>query len=392
MSADLTILSIIHPLNREVRTIRIGTVQLAVVTAVTALTVSCGGGTSPAGPTAPVVSVSSVSPSSGPTIGGTVITVIGSNFAPGAAVTIRGISATDVTVMDSATLTATTGPASAGPGDVNVTSGGRVATLPDGYTYLLVDNMPPVIAAIGAQGTRPNEPSHFADLDEQIVIAAAVSDAETSSDQLMYDWSSEVGTFIGAGATVRWQAPHDLPKTPVTYPLTLTVTEPYQTTDESGAVITKENKVTSSVSVRVHNSYKETRDLAGAFLNDFANSSVSPESAVRDFSVNKCPGGRGDELNDIRMNRATYTINSHAYSFPANVSFNFGGICSFRSRPGDACVDLACRWVSTRKDNGRVETTDGRCYLTEVYDHDDKWRLCWSDFRPSAPLTFDFPF
>ena len=359
--------------------------------AIIAVTGSCGGGKSPIQPTPPLVLLS-VSPSSGPSIGGTVITITGSDFAPEAAVTVHGVAATDVTVTDATTIIATTGPGVSGPADVHVTSGGRVGTLPGGFTYMLVENEPPVILAMSAQGTRPNEPSNFADLDEEITVAAAVSDTETPADELTYEWTSEVGTFLTNGSTVRWKAPHELPKTPVTYPLTLTITAQYKTTDDTGAVITKENKVTGSLSVHVHNSYKETSDLAGTFLNDFADSNVSPESATRDFSTDLCSDGKNDEMNDIRNNRAAYTVISHSYSSPANISFYFGGICSFRSRAGDACVDLACHWVSARKKDGFVETADGRCYLTEVYDKDDKWRLCWSDFRSSGPLMFDFPF
>ena len=360
--------------------------------AIIAVTASCGGGKSPTQPTPPLVLLS-VSPSSGPSIGGTVITITGSDFAPGATVTVHGVAATDVTVTDATTLTATTGPGISGPADVHVTSGGRVGTLPGGFTYLLVENELPVIAAMSAQGTRPNEPSNLADLDEEITIAAAVSDTETPTGELTYEWTSEVGTFLTNGSTVRWKAPHDLPKTPVTYPLTLTIIEQYKTTDDTGAVITKENKVTGSVSVRVHNSFKETSDLVGTFLNDFADSTVSPESATRNFSTAFCPDGKANEIDDIRTNRSMYTINSHSYSSPAHITFYFSGFCPFRNRAGDACVDLSCHWVSARKKDGIVERADGRCYLSEVFeDNNDRWRLCWSDFAPGVPLTFDFPF
>lgn len=357
----------------------------------TALAASCGG-QSPAQPT-PIVSVTSISPSSGPSIGGTAITVTGSNFMPGASLSIGGVSALNVSVIDSTMIEATTAPAPSGPADVLVFSAGRTAMLRGGFTYIKVENTPPVISSVTARGARPNEPSTFADLDEEINVTASVSDAETSLDQLTYEWSADVGTFIGSGPSVKWRAPRILPKTPVDYPLTLSVTEQYQTTDDRGTLVTAENKATGKVLVHVHNSLKEVSDLTAEFLNDFANSEVSAEAAVRNFSDSRCPDGKAAELNDVRNNRAIYIINRHTYGFPANVRFNFDGVCPFRSRPGDACIDLTCRWESTVKATGATEIANGTCQLTSVYEPDrDRWQLCWSEFRPAGSLQPYFPF
>ena len=52
--------------------------------------------------------VTSVSPNNGPTAGGTAVTITGTNFAAGATVTFGGTAATNVVVVSSTTITATT--------------------------------------------------------------------------------------------------------------------------------------------------------------------------------------------------------------------------------------------------------------------------------------------
>jgi plastocyanin len=88
-------------------------------------------------------SVTSISPNTGSTAGGTVVNITGTGFQTGATVTIGGISATDVSVVNSTSITAKTplGPASeqAGlPRDVVVTNpDGTTATLMRGFTYFV---------------------------------------------------------------------------------------------------------------------------------------------------------------------------------------------------------------------------------------------------------------
>ncbi len=69
----------------------------------------------------PVPTVSSVSPSSGSTAGGTAVTITGTNFVAGATVTFGATAATNVTVVNSTTITATTPAGSAGAVTVTVT-------------------------------------------------------------------------------------------------------------------------------------------------------------------------------------------------------------------------------------------------------------------------------
>ncbi len=84
----------------------------------------------------PAPALSSVSPNAGPTAGGTLVTLAGTNFAAGATVTFRGASATSVAVASTTTITCVTPAASIGPAPVTVTNvDAQSATLPSGFTF-----------------------------------------------------------------------------------------------------------------------------------------------------------------------------------------------------------------------------------------------------------------
>src|SRR5204863_1169025 len=87
---------------------------------------------------APPPTISGVIPTSGPTTGGTTITVTGTNFptASGLTVTFGGTAATSV-VVNSSTSATVTSPVhnAAGAVDVVVSSSGQSATLTNGFTY-----------------------------------------------------------------------------------------------------------------------------------------------------------------------------------------------------------------------------------------------------------------
>ncbi|HKP11437.1 MAG TPA: IPT/TIG domain-containing protein, partial [Blastocatellia bacterium] len=97
----------------------------------------------------PTPSVSGVTPNTGPTAGGTSVTISGSGFTAGATVMIGGAPATNVSVNGSATITAVTPAHAAGAVSVAVTNtNGLSGTLVNGFTYsvpsgetvLLADN------------------------------------------------------------------------------------------------------------------------------------------------------------------------------------------------------------------------------------------------------------
>jgi hypothetical protein len=105
--------------------------------------------TAPASPT-----ISAVSPASGPTGGGTAVTLTGTNFAAGATVTIGGAAATSVVVASSTSITAVTPAGTAGARDVRVTlSGGQTFTRTGGFTYTAPVASPTLSAVSPASGT-----------------------------------------------------------------------------------------------------------------------------------------------------------------------------------------------------------------------------------------------
>jgi hypothetical protein len=333
------------------------------------------------------LTVSSITPTSGTTLGGTRITIIGLNFGAGATVTVGGVAATDVTVSGSGTLTAVTAQHVAGPADVVVIAGSKTGRLAAGFTYVapaITTNTPPVIGLMSARGTRPNQPAQFADLDEQIGVTAVVTDAETAGAQLTYEWSSNAGgTFIGSGASVDWRAPLSPPSIPIGVSLTLTVIERYATVDSSGLPVTQENRVSKSMTVSVHDSKKEVGDMARQFLLDFSDSNIVDVGFIlRNFTddVPACEAGKNSEASDVTNNRRNFRITSSSVG-AAGVSVNFRGTCPFRSLPGDACAQVPVDWRSTNLNTGGSEHVRGTDQVTAVYlPAQDRWRLCSSDF------------
>jgi hypothetical protein len=90
-----------------------------------------------AGCASPVVN--SVTPNTGSTAGGTAVSISGANFFNPSTVTFGGVAATNVVVVNSTTITATTPAHAAGAVDVVVTDGGAcigaTGRLPGGFTY-----------------------------------------------------------------------------------------------------------------------------------------------------------------------------------------------------------------------------------------------------------------
>jgi Glycosyl hydrolases family 16/IPT/TIG domain len=84
----------------------------------------------------PAPTVSAISPNTGTVNGGTAVTVTGTGFLSGAAVTIGGAAATGVTVVSSTSITAKTPAHAAGAADVVVkNTDNQTGALSGGYTY-----------------------------------------------------------------------------------------------------------------------------------------------------------------------------------------------------------------------------------------------------------------
>ncbi|BCS31826.2 hypothetical protein TBR22_A10280 [Luteitalea sp. TBR-22] len=92
----------------------------------------------------PAPTLTAVSPASGVTTGGTPITLTGTNFSGSPTVTVGGVAATGVTVINSTTITAVTPTGTAGARDVVVTTLGGDATLVGGFTYVA----PPTVSGL----------------------------------------------------------------------------------------------------------------------------------------------------------------------------------------------------------------------------------------------------
>ncbi len=81
--------------------------------------------------------ISSISPTSGPSSGGTSVTITGTNFVSGATVLFGGAAATGVTVSSATQIRATTPAHSAGAVDVQVRNpDGQTATRTGGFTFI----------------------------------------------------------------------------------------------------------------------------------------------------------------------------------------------------------------------------------------------------------------
>jgi len=86
-------------------------------------------------PTQPAPTLTAVSPDNGSALGGTQLTLTGTNFVSGATVRVGGTAATQVTVVSSTSITCLTPAGTSGLVDVSVSTSGGTATLEDAFTY-----------------------------------------------------------------------------------------------------------------------------------------------------------------------------------------------------------------------------------------------------------------
>lgn len=90
--------------------------------------------------TLPAPTVTAISPTSGPSGGGTSVTVTGTGFlnnSPGTnTVTLKGAAASGVSVVSDTSITATSGAGTLGLGNVAVSNNNGTGTLVNGWTYL----------------------------------------------------------------------------------------------------------------------------------------------------------------------------------------------------------------------------------------------------------------
>lgn len=111
------------------------------------VTTSGGSATSTGGFTfvAPMPTIASVAPSSGSTLGGTTVTITGTNLTGATGAAFDGAPATSLTVISAAQVRVTTPAHAAGAVDVAVTTPGGTATKTTGFTFVVP---PPTIASV----------------------------------------------------------------------------------------------------------------------------------------------------------------------------------------------------------------------------------------------------
>ncbi len=80
--------------------------------------------------------ITTIAPTSGSTVGGTNVTITGTNFIAGATVTFGGTAATSINVASATSITCTTPAHAAGAVNVVVTTSGGTATSTNGFTYV----------------------------------------------------------------------------------------------------------------------------------------------------------------------------------------------------------------------------------------------------------------
>jgi hypothetical protein len=219
------------------------------------------------------------------------------------------------------------------------------------------------------KGTLAREPSQYATLGETVNVTATVTDAETPVNQLTYEWSSTVGgTFGGNAATTTWTAPATLVgTTPVNAMLTLTVTERVDAT--------RNNRVTATTVVDLHNSAKEVGDLARQFLLDFSRQ-LPVDMVMRNFT-STCPEA-AQEREQVAASNAGFQITEYRID-DAVTTVPFIGACPFRNVRGDACAQVPVSWTARNKSTGVIGTNSGIDHVTALLEN-GAWKLCASDY------------
>lgn len=266
-------------------------------------------------------------------------------------------------------------------------SGSPTAPPPPPPTPAAPVNAVPSIDSIAAQGRRPRQPARFADLRETIDIAATVRDAETSLDELVYQWSATAGTFSGSGRTVTWIAP-DTATTPGSVTITLKVVENY---GHPGQPKIYSHEVAGTQSIALHDSVKEVGDMSRRFLTEFSKPQTNQawQDIMKDFSVFRCPQPSEvtDERDQVIDHYTNYVMQDYQIG-PVTVRLEFGGACAFRGRLGDACAVVPVYWNSTDKRTGVTAPTSGLDHISAVYSTaDSRWWLCSSQYEHLGSFT-----
>lgn len=244
---------------------------------------------------------------------------------------------------------------------------GQSPTAPRALTLSLPGGFaasPPVIQSITVPTTRR-------EAGTDIQVTAAIEDRDPPEvSQLVYQWSTNVGTISGSGPTAIVRiAPGILKGVDVV--VSLTVIKRF-TGKGTGQSVLQEFRVSGqSASFRVHDSVAELKELSRKFLIDlFGNSAISPQACLVDFSENgPCKQGKADELQDLINHRKDYLVLDKLLISQTVV---FTGT--------DTALVNNHAWFKDQKiATGVIGTTEGNFPLTAVYET-ARWWLCSSGF------------
>ena len=143
----------------------------------TTVTITTGLGPGSGGITVlgPLPKIIGISPPRGEAVGGTAVTLVGTNFTADSTVTFGGLAVTDLVFVDSATMTAT---APAGPPgtqvDVVISNANGSTTLVDGFSYVFPLSVPGVLAiATGGTGFLPVSLDQPVAVDTEVTLASS---------------------------------------------------------------------------------------------------------------------------------------------------------------------------------------------------------------------------
>jgi formylglycine-generating enzyme required for sulfatase activity len=162
--------------------------------------------------------VNGIAPTSGPTAGGTLITLTGTNLLGAAGVTVGGVAASSVQVINATTVTAVTPAGTAGTAAVAITTPGGTANLPGAFTY------EPVVPVWATLIEAQPDPAVVWDADLRAAITATglawrVKDTATQMELLLIP----PGSFqMGCSASQSYSCDSD--ENPVH---TVTLTQPF---------------------------------------------------------------------------------------------------------------------------------------------------------------------
>ena len=318
---------------------------------------ACGG--SPSSPSPGTPRITAIAPNMGSTTGGTNVTLTGSEFGSDTTLTVGGVAATNVTVVGPTSVTATLA----------------------------------IITAIRGNGSRPNQPAGFVNVNDTITLIPTIDNGEPSS-LLQFAWTGP-GAFSPSQSdgTTPWKAPASLATAPSEAALTMAVSETFVEGGVSHTLLAAPYVYAATV----HDSEKEVMDMGEDFLTLFTRQ-LPPDQVLHNFSTT-CDGGKGrsDEANDVvkNQNEVIEDFGAFRISRRPGFSINFRSFCAPPGKPiqanADACGSFAVHWEGTDRKSNQRFVVNGIDYVSAVFES-NRWRLCHSSFEgtesfPALGLT-----